>query len=114
MPMRYYISLPDPALARGTNPALSFRSQGAEGLAEELQEALRTDHLFEQWRAQQDKPEEVDPAFGATDPDATVKGEQNDLHIELVVVTTLPSVVLRQRLSLMAGNAWQLRDVSAA
>ncbi|MGV8942915.1 MAG: hypothetical protein ACOH1S_02315 [Thermomonas sp.] len=112
--MRYYISLPDPALARGTNPATSFRSQGAEGLATELQDALRTDHLFEQWRAQQDKPDEVDPAFGATDADAVVKGEQHDLHIDLVVTTNLPSVVLRQRLGLKAGNGWQLRDVSAA
>ncbi len=114
MPTRYYISLPDPEHARGADPALSFRSQGAEGLAVELQEALRGDRLFEQWRAQQDEPDEVDPAFGATDADATVEGEQHDLHIDLVVTTALPSVVLRQRLGLLAGNGWQLRDVRAA
>ena len=114
MPMRYYISLPDPERARGTDPTLSFRSQGASGLADELRHALRTDRLFEQWRAQQDEPDEVDPAFGATDADAMVEGEQHDLHIDLVVTTSLPSVVLRQRLSLLAGNGWQLRDVSAA
>ncbi|MEO5963666.1 MAG: hypothetical protein ABIO75_09065 [Thermomonas sp.] len=114
MPMRYYISLPDPARARGADPALSFHSQGADGLAAELQAALRSDHLFEQWRAQQDEPDEVDPAFGATDADAMVEGEQHDLHIDLVVTTSLPSVVLRQRLGLLAGNGWQLRDVSAA
>ncbi|MGV8922859.1 MAG: hypothetical protein ACOH1L_05870 [Thermomonas sp.] len=114
MAMRYYISLPDPSLARGMDPALSFRSQGADGLATELQDALRSDHLFEQWRAQQDDPDEVDPAFGATDVEAAVKGEQHDLHIDLVVTTSLPSVVLRQRLGLLAGNGWQLRDVSAA
>ncbi len=114
MPMRYYISLPDPSLARGMDPALSFRSQGADGLAKELQDALRADHLFEQWRAKQDEPDEVDSAFAATDTDATVKGEQHDLHIDLVVTTSLPSVVLRQRLGLLAGNGWQLRDVSAA
>ena len=32
----------------------------------------------------------------------------------LVVVTALPSSVLRQRLQLLAGNGWQLRDVTAA
>ena len=114
MPMRYYISLPDPAHARGTDPALSFRSQGADGLATELQDALRSDRLFEQWRAKQDEPDEVDLAFAATDADAVVKGEQHDLHIDLEVTTSLPSVVLRQRLGLLAGNGWQLRDVSSA
>ena len=114
MPMRYYISLPDPSLARGMDPALSFHSHGADGLAAELQDALRSDHFFEQWRAKQDEPDEVDAAYGATDADAAVKGEQHDLHIDLVVTTSLPSVVLRQRLGLLAGNGWQLRDVSAA
>ena len=114
MPTRYYISLPDPSLARGTDPALAFRSQGADGLAAELQDALRSVDLFEKWRAKQDEPDEVDPTVGATDADADVKGEQHDLHIDLVVTTALPSVVLRQRLGWLAGNGWQLRDVSAA
>lgn len=114
MTMRYYISLPDPARARGADPALSFRSQGADGLATELQDALRSDLLFEQWRAQEEEPDEVDPALGATDADAVVKGEQHDLHIDLVATTSLPSVVLLQRLGLLAGNGWQLRDVTAA
>ena len=45
---------------------------------------------------------------------ATVDGKQDDLHIALVVTTALPSAVLRQRLGLLAGNGWQLRDVTAA
>lgn len=114
MPTRYFISLPDPVQARGTDPALSFRSQGAEGLAAELQDALRSEGLFHRWRAQQDEPDEVDPALGATDAEATVTGQQHDLHIDLVVTTALPSVVMRQRLGLLAGSGWQLRDVSAA
>ena len=114
MPTRYYISLPDPALARGTDPALSFKSQGADGLATELQDALRGDDLFEQWRAMQEEPDEVDPALAATDASAAVNGEQHDLHIDLVVTTALPSVVMRQRLGWLAGNGWQLRDVRAA
>ena len=30
MATRYYISLPDPARARGNDPELAFRAQGAE------------------------------------------------------------------------------------
>ena len=52
--------------------------------------------------------------FGATDPAATVTGEQHDLHIDLVATTSMPSGILRHRLALLAGNGWQLRDVSAA
>ena len=114
MPTRYYIRLPDPARARGADASLAFRSQGAEGFASELQEALRGDALFERWRALQDDPDDVDPALGATDAGAAVSGAQDDLHIDLVVVTSLPSGVLRQRLGLLAGNGWQLRDVTAA
>lgn len=112
MPTRFYFRLPDPA--RGSDADLAFKSQGAEGLAAELQDALRSDALFQRWRVKQEDPDEVDPAFGATDASATVQGEQHDLHIDLVVITSLPSAVLRQRLGLLAGDGWQLRDVSAA
>ena len=84
MPTRYYISLPDPARARGGDAALAFRAQGADGFAAELQDALRSDGLFERWRAQQDDPDEIDPALGATDANATVSGRQDDLHVDLV------------------------------
>jgi hypothetical protein len=114
MPTRYYISLPDPARARGSDPTLAFGSQGADGLAAELQDALRADSLFQRWRAAQEEPDEIDPALGATDGNATVHGSQDDLHIALVVTTSLASSVLRQRLSLLAGKGWQLRDVTAA
>ncbi|QIL19688.1 hypothetical protein [Thermomonas sp. HDW16] len=112
MPTRYYISLP--GHARGSDAALAFRSESPEGMAGELQDALRGDALFERWRAQQDDPDDVDPALGATDPNALVTGSQDDLHAALVVTTTLPSAVMRQRLGLLAGNGWQLRDVTAA
>jgi hypothetical protein len=112
MPTRYYITLPDPA--RGGDADLAFKSQGAEGLAAEFQDALRSDRLFQRWRLKQEDPDEVDAAFGANDPNATVQGKQQDLHIDLVVITSLSSSILRQRLGLLAGNGWQLRDVSAA
>ncbi len=114
MPTRYYISLPEPARARGDDAELAYKASGADGLAAELQDALHSDGLFQRWRTKQDDPDEVDPALGATDADASVQGEQHDLHIDLVVVTSLPSSIMRHRLSLLAGNGWQLRDVSAA
>ena len=114
MPTRYYIRLPDPARARGDDPELAFHSQGAAGFAEELQEALRNDVLFQRWRARQDDPDEIDPSMGATDPAATVTDTQDDLHVGLEVVTVLPSGLLRQRLSLLAGHGWELRDGAAA
>ena len=114
MTTRYYISLPDPARARGNNPEFAFRANGAEAFAAELQDALRGDALFERWRASQEDPDAVDAALGATDPAATVSGKQDDLHVDLVVVTRLPSSVLRQRMSLLAGTGWQLRDVTTA
>jgi hypothetical protein len=113
MATRYYLSLPDPAKARAAGD-FAFRSQGAEGLAEELQDALRSDGLFERWRAQQEDPDGVDPGLGATDPAATVSGEQHDLHIDLIAVTRIPGTVFKHRLRLLAGAAWELRDVSAA
>jgi hypothetical protein len=78
MPTRYYITLPDPA--RGGDADLAFKSQGAEGLAAEFQDALRSDRLFQRWRLKQEDPDEVDAAFGANDPNATVQGKQQDLH----------------------------------
>ena len=114
MATRYYISLPDGARARGTTPGLSFTAQGADGFAEELQAALRSDGLFERWRKLQPEPDEVDVALGVTDPAATVEGKQDDLHIDLVVTTSLPGSVLKQRLRLLAGSGWELRDVTAA
>jgi hypothetical protein len=109
---RYYITLPDPANARGSDPALAFTAHGADGFAQELQAALTGTHLFERWKAKQEDPDEVSVAFAATDPSATVSGKQSDLKIDLVVNTSLPSEVLRQRLRLLAGSGWQLRDVT--
>jgi hypothetical protein len=114
MPTRYYLRLPDPALARGSVPSLSFRSESAEGFAEELQAALRTPVLFERWKALQEDPDEVDPSLGATDPGATVAGEQSDLDVLLVVTTSIPGGVFKQRMRWLAGSHWQLSDIKAA
>lgn len=112
--MRYLVVLPDPATARGPEPSLAFHAHGAEAFAAELAEALRTPALFERWRAAQPDPEQVDPALGATDPAAQVRGEQHDLRIELAVTTTLPGRLLSQRLRWLAGDGWRLHDVRPA
>lgn len=114
MAIRYYLRLPDGTRARGSDPALSFTAHGADEFAEQLERALREPELFERWRLQQDDPDEVDPALGATDPHASVEGDQKDLHITLTVTTELPGDVLKHRLRLLAGNGWELRDVTAA
>jgi len=114
MGTRYYIHLPDAKLARGSDPGLSFTAVSAEGFAEQLQQALRSDTLFGHWLAKQEEPDEVDPALGATDPHATVTGRQDDLRVELIATNTLPGQLLQQRLRWLAGSAWELRNVTAA
>jgi len=113
MRTRYFLRLPDPAKARGSEPTLSFRSVGAEGMAEELQQALRGTGLFDRWRAMQEDPDAVDPGMGAVDPQATVEGKQHDLTVELVATTDLPGAVFKHRLRLLAGSGWEMRDVRA-
>lgn len=49
-----------------------------------------------------------------TDPAATVSGEQHDLWIGLVAITSIPGDILQHRLRLLAGNRWELRNVSHA
>ena len=114
MKTRYYLRLPDPALARGDDADLAFRSEGAEGLAAEFQQALRTPVLFERWRAKQDEPDEIDPSLGATDPAAIVTGEDKHLDVWLVATTSLPGPVFKQRMRWLAGSHWQLSDVKSA
>lgn len=113
MATRFYLRLPNAATARGSDSDLAFRSQGADGLAAELQAALRDTSLFDRWAAKQDDPEAISPSLGATDPAATVTGEQHDLAIDLVVTTSLPGDVFKQRLRWLAGSGWELRDVRA-
>ena len=108
---RYFLTLPDPAAARGTESELSFSANSAEGLAEQLEAALRTPALFERWRAMQPDPEAIDPLLGEVDPGARVEGKQSSLAIDLEVNTRLTGTVLRTRLRWLAGSHWQLRDV---
>ena len=112
MATRYYIAIPEPALARDAGE-FAFTAHGADAFAQELQEALRNDRLFERWRATQDEPDEVDPLLGATDPSARVEGVQREERVELVATTALRGDVFKHRMRLLAGGAWELRDVRA-
>ena len=114
MPIRYYLSLKQPEKARGNDPAFSFSAHGAAEFAAQLQEALRNDGLFQRWRQAQPDPDAVDAGLGASDPAATVTGEQHDLQIDLIAITSIPGSVFKHRLRLLSGNAWELRDVSSA
>lgn len=114
MATRYHLRLPDPALARGPIPDLAFHSSGAEGLAQELQHALRSTSLFDRWKALQDDPEAVSEGLGLSDPSAVVIGEQDDLSVRLEATTVLPGEVFKHRLRLLAGSHWELRDVTSA
>ena len=109
----YFISIADLAHARGADPALSYSGAGPGDFAAALQEALRSPVLFERWRASQPDPDAVDISLGDTDAQAQVDAKLVDLHIELNVTTGLPMRVLRQRLNLLIGAGWQLRDVRA-
>ena len=111
MAVTYTIALPNPANARGSDPRLAFSASGAQAFAEQLQQALASDGLFQRWCALQDDPDDVDPLLGATDVQALVRGEQDDLRILLRVTTALPSLVIKHRLNLLAGNHWERRDV---
>lgn len=113
MPIRYYLSLKQPEKARGSDTAFSFSAHGAAEFAAQLQDALRSDGLFQRWRQAQPDPDAVDAGLGASDPAATVTGEQHDLQIDLIAITSIPGSVFKHRLRLLAGNAWELRDVSS-
>jgi hypothetical protein len=112
MATRYFIAIPDPDAARAAGE-FAFTAHGAEGFARELQEALRDDRLFERWCATQDDPDEVDPMLGATDEAARVEGVQRETRVELVATTRLRGDTFKHRMRLLAGSAWELRDVRA-
>lgn len=114
MPTRYYLSLPDPKKARGSDALVAFTAHGAEEFAAQLQDALRSPAWFERWRGTLDDPEGVDEALGVLDPDATVTGVQHATRVDLVATTSLPGNILKHRLRLLAGNGWELRDVTGA
>jgi hypothetical protein len=111
---RYYFSIGDLARARGQINELSFQGSSPEGFAAMLQSALREPTLWRRWRAMQPDPDAVDPALGASDPQATVSAAQVDMHTDVLVATDLPHAILKHRMTLLIGAHWTLRDVRAS
>jgi hypothetical protein len=110
----YYLSIDDLARAHGSDPRLAWGGVGPDDLAASLQEALRSTTLFERWRGLQPDPDEVDMSLAAIDPDAEVNAAVADLRTDVDLVTSLPMSVVRQRLNLLIGPSWKLRDMRAA
>ncbi|MBX3690199.1 hypothetical protein [Dokdonella sp.] len=109
---RYEFTIDDLARARGEFKELSFDGDAPESLAALLQQALREPTLWRRWRAMQPDPDAVDPALGASDPNATVEAHQSDIHVRVTICTTLQHAVIAHRLTLLIGRHWTLRDVS--
>lgn len=110
----YYFSIADLANARGSDPRFSYSGAGPNDFASALQQSLRDTTLFDQWRAAQPDPDAVDAGLAATDAQAEVNAKVADLHIDVDLLTVLPMSVVRQRLNILIGNAWQLRDMRSA
>ena len=111
---RYYLSIADLAHARGADARFSYDGAGPNDFAAALQQALRSDALFQRWRAVQPDPDAVEASLGATDPAAEVTAKVADLHTNVELDTDLPVSTVRHRLYLLIGSSWQLRDVRAA
>jgi hypothetical protein len=110
----YYLSIADLAHARGPVPALSYDGAGPNDLAAAVQNAMRSTDLFERWRAMQEEPDDVDPSLGVTDPQATASARVSDVRTDMDLITDLPMNIVRQRLNLLIGNSWQVRDMRKA
>ncbi len=111
---RYYIVVDNLAKARGSVGELSYTGESPDDFAAELQRALRSPGLFQQWKALQPDPDAIDDSLGQSDASATVSAKQTDVHCDVTVTTSLPHSILKHRLSLLIGRHWTLRDVTHA
>jgi hypothetical protein len=106
----YYLSVKDMTKAKGPDPDLSFEGIGPEKLAADIADAMRSDSLFQRWRAKQPEPDEVDPSLGETDGSASAKGELSNDRTDVQLTTKLPMRLVKHRLNLLIGSSWELRD----
>jgi hypothetical protein len=106
----YYLSVKDMTKAKGPDPDLSFEGIGPEKLASDIADAMRSDSLFQRWRAKQPEPDEVDPSLGVTDTGASAKGELSNDRTDVQLTTSLPMRIVKHRLNLLIGSSWELRD----
>ncbi len=111
---RYYLSVADLAQARGSDARFAWPGVDPQDFAATLQQSLRSDTLFSQWRQAQGDPDDVDETLALRDADAQVTAQVADLHTDVELVTDLPMRVVRHRLNLLIGPNWNLRDMRAA
>jgi hypothetical protein len=111
--MKFYISLPEPALARGPIAGLSFTANGGEAFAEQLQAALADPAYVQRWLAtlDPDAREHVDAAMLAVDVKSKVDYGLHGLGFQLIANTQLNGAAFKHRMRLLAGSHWQLTDV---
>ena len=92
MPTRYYLSLPDPKTARGSDAAWpSARTARTNSPRSCRTRCAR--RRCSNAGARAGRPRRGRSGLGATDPQATVSGEQDDLHIDLVATTSMPGIL---------------------
>jgi hypothetical protein len=111
---RFIFAIDDLSKAHGESPELSFQGGSSDTFAALFQQALRDPALWQRWKAMQPDPDAVDPALGATDAAATVEAHQSDVHVRVIVRSSLPHAIIKHRLTLLIGKHWTLHDVSAA
>lgn len=106
----YFLSVKDMSKARGPDPDLAFEGIGPEKLAADIADAMRSDNLFQRWRAKQPEPDEVDASLGVTDASASATGELSNDRTDVKLTTSLSMRIVKHRLNLLIGNSWELRD----
>ena len=111
--MKFYISLPDPELARGQIATCCCNARGVDELAAQLQRALSDSSYIQSWLNSLDEDDAgtVDPELLVIDANAKVSGLQHDLSFALVADTGINGVAFKHRMRLLAGSHWQLTDV---
>lgn len=111
--MKFYISLPDPELARGQIATFSFNAHGVDEFAAQLQRALSDSSYIQSWLNSLDEDDAgtVDPELLVIDANAKVSGLQHDLSFALVADTGINGAAFKHRMRLLAGSHWQLTDV---
>jgi hypothetical protein len=110
---RYYLSVDNLAAAKAREPSLAFEGIGPVALAAAVTDAMRSNRLFQRWKALQAEPDDVDPSLGVTDPEAQATGKETS-RSEIELVTTLPMSIVKQRLTWLIGSSWNIRDIKAA
>ena len=111
--MRFYITLPNPKLALGSNSQFSFSAHGVEEFTAQLQRALSDSAYIQSWfnHLDSEDAENVSPDLLEIDNSAKVTGEQHDLSFSFVINTQLNGAALKHRMRMLAGSHWQLTDV---